>query len=59
MYLTKRDIAYHKIKEMILQGVLSTDSMLSEKNLASELGMSRTPVREALQRLVHEGFMKE
>ena len=48
MYLTKRDIAYHKIKEMILQGVLSTDSMLSEKNLASELGMSRTPVREAL-----------
>ncbi len=58
MLTTKRDIAYKRIKEMILQGDLTSEFALSEKSLGDELGMSRTPVREALQRLVMEGFMK-
>ena len=58
MLTTKRDIAYKRIKEMILQGDLTSEFTPSEKSLGDELGMSRTPVREALQRLVMEGFMK-
>lgn len=58
MSATKRDIAYKRIKEMILQGDLTSEFTPSEKSLGDELGMSRTPVREALQRLVMEGFMK-
>jgi|Go1ome_4_1110791.scaffolds.fasta_scaffold26668_1 DNA-binding GntR family transcriptional regulator len=55
---TKRDIAYQRIKEMILRGEITSDSAFSEKKLAEALGMSRTPVREGLQKLIHEGFMR-
>lgn len=55
---TKTMRAYRIIKEMILQGEVGTESMLSEHALAEQLEMSRTPVREAVQRLTHEGLVK-
>jgi DNA-binding GntR family transcriptional regulator len=39
--------------------VLKEDERLTERDLAAALGMSRTPVREALQRLQVEGLAKE
>lgn len=50
-----KDIAYEKIKEKVLMG---DDDYTSENVLVEELQMSRTPIREALQRLEHDGFIK-
>lgn len=54
---TKRDSAYRKIKQMFLEQHFLPDSMLSENEIASILGVSRTPVREAFQMLQSEGFV--
>jgi len=54
---TKRDIAYHQIKQMFLERRFEPDSMLSENGISSALGISRTPVREALRALQSEGFI--
>jgi DNA-binding GntR family transcriptional regulator len=43
--------AHDRIREMILVGRLAQGSVLSEAELVRQLGMSRTPVREALHRL--------
>ncbi|TYR80821.1 GntR family transcriptional regulator [Priestia megaterium] len=50
-----KDIAYEKIKEKILRG---GSENTSENLLVEELNMSRTPIREGLQKLQHEGFIK-
>ncbi|MCM3569363.1 GntR family transcriptional regulator [Neobacillus mesonae] len=53
--LLLKDIAYEKIKQKIIN---SDVEHLSENSLVEELQMSRTPIREALQRLQYEGFVK-
>ncbi|MCM3715730.1 GntR family transcriptional regulator [Halalkalibacter oceani] len=53
-----KDVAYKKIIEMILQGDYFTDNHTSENQLVELLQMSRTPIREALQRLQHDGIVK-
>ncbi len=55
---TKRDIAYEEIKKLILSGKLSNDMSISENVLANILGMSRTPVRDAIRRLEMDGFVR-
>ena len=55
--VTKKDTAYHQIKQMFLERHFEPDSMLSENEIAAVLGMSRTPVREAIQILQSEGFV--
>lgn len=52
------DVAYTKIEEMIITRRLPPGSMISEVQLATELGMGRTPIREALQRLRQIGFVE-
>ena len=52
----KFDEAYRFILDRIFKG-LRSDQPLSEQALASLLGMSRTPVREALKRLENEGIL--
>lgn len=49
--------AYDDLKAALLRGQFSRDRLLSERKLAAELGMSKTPVRAALERLEAEGFV--
>lgn len=48
------DKAYSVIKNAIMTNELTPGTVLAEENLASQLGISRTPLRAALQRLQHE-----
>lgn len=50
--------AYRLIEERIVTLALPPGALLSETTLAGELGMGRTPVRAALQRLAHEGLVQ-
>lgn len=50
--------AYRRIKEAILEGRMAIGYQVLEPALALELGMSRTPVHEALVRLQDEGFVE-
>jgi DNA-binding GntR family transcriptional regulator len=50
-YRTMQEIVYNTIKERILKGEYSPGQRLITNDLANELGVSRMPVREALQRL--------
>lgn len=50
--------AYAYLRDKILSGDLPPHSRLKEQEIAAQLGISRTPVREALTRLELEGFVK-
>ncbi len=51
-------MAYQRIEEMIVTRALKPGVMISEKQLADEVGCGRTPVREAIQRLRLEGYIE-
>ncbi|WP_412680580.1 GntR family transcriptional regulator [Brevibacillus centrosporus] len=51
-----KDVAYQKLKEKILTGHYSDKNHTSENELVEEFEMSRTPIREALQRLPAESL---
>src|SRR3954469_6903392 len=48
---------YVRLRDLIVQGLLSPGSRIVETEIATRLGVSRTPVREALQRLQQEGYV--
>src|SRR5262245_60914534 len=52
-----RDAAYERLRDWILDGTLAPEEPLRDEALAEALGMSRTPVREALQRLEDDGLV--
>ena len=54
--LTK--LAYDSIKEYILDGRLDENSRLTEEFLSTQLGISKSPIREALNRLETEGLIR-
>ena len=51
-------IAYEKLKQAVLQGDFPPASHLVENRVAEALGVSRTPVREAIHKLEREGLLK-
>ena len=53
-----RERAYEHLKASILEGRFNPGERLTEEHLAKELGISRTPVREALHKLESEGLIK-
>jgi DNA-binding GntR family transcriptional regulator len=53
-----RDIVHRKLLERIVRGQLPPGSRVKDTGLSAELQVSRTPVREALLRLVKEGFLE-
>ena len=56
--LSVRARAYRHLKTIVLSGQFSPGERLKEEDLAKQLGISRTPVREALQKLESEGLIK-
>ena len=49
--------AYRRLRESIVQGMLPAGRKISERSIATELGISAQPVREALQRLEQDGMV--
>ncbi len=56
-YKPLRDIVFETLKEAILKGKLEPRERLMEIQLADQLGVSRTPVREAIRKLELEGLV--
>jgi DNA-binding GntR family transcriptional regulator len=56
--LHRSGAAYDRVRAGIVHGVLRPNQRLIEVELAAQLGVSRTPVREALQRLLLEGLVR-
>jgi DNA-binding GntR family transcriptional regulator len=50
--------AYHAIRELIVSLELAPGAVIEEPELMERLGIGRTPVREALRRLAHEGLVE-
>lgn len=53
------DQVYDRLEYNILSGAYAAGEVISETRLSEELGVSRTPIREAMSRLVHEKLIKE
>ena len=51
------DRAYRELEELIVTLQLEPNAVLSETALSQDLGIGRTPIREALQRLAREGLV--
>ena len=56
--LSLEEKVYHSLEQQILSGKFKAGEALTEVKLAKSLGVSRTPVREALQRLGREGLIR-
>lgn len=56
-YKPLREIVFETLREAIITGVLKPGERLMEVQLAEEMGVSRTPVREAIRKLELEGFV--
>ncbi|WP_288529645.1 GntR family transcriptional regulator [uncultured Secundilactobacillus sp.] len=54
---TSKDKAYRQIRDWIIDGTLEPNEKLAETSLAQAVGISRTPVREALLKLNEVGFV--
>lgn len=56
--LLRREIAYERLKDALQHADLQAGQVLSENRLSKALGISRTPVREALHQLAQEGLVQ-
>lgn len=55
--LSLSDLVYNQIKQQILNGELKAGDRIAEEDLASNYGVSRTPIREALKKLSEYGLI--
>ncbi len=56
-YLPLRDVVFNTLRAAILKGELEPGERLMEKQLADKMGVSRTPIREAIRKLELEGLV--
>ena len=56
-YLPLRDVVFNTLRQAILRGELKPGERLMEIHLAEKLGVSRTPIREAIRKLELEGLV--
>ena len=56
-YLPLRDVVFKTLRQAILRGELKPGERLMEIKLANKLGVSRTPIREAIRKLELEGLV--
>src|SRR3954471_9174040 len=57
-FATKSDLAYTRVRGLILSGELAPGAVLPQATLAQTIGISTTPLREALRRLKQEGLVE-
>ena len=55
---TKSELAYARVRDMVLTGELEPGSVLNQATLARQIGISTTPLREALRRLAQQGLVE-
>jgi DNA-binding GntR family transcriptional regulator len=53
-----KEIAYHRLEEKLVFLEVAPGSVVTEKDLAESIGIGRTPVREAIQRLAMAGLLE-
>lgn len=58
VYRSKAHVAYLEVRSRIINGELKPGGTLNQEQLAAELGVSTTPLREALRKLETEGFVR-
>ena len=56
-YLPLRDVVFNTLRQAILKGELEPGERLMEIALANRLGVSRTPIREAIRKLELEALL--
>ena len=56
-FLPLRDVVFNTLRQAILRGELKPGERLMEIKLANKLGVSRTPIREAIRKLELEGLV--
>ena len=56
-YKPLREIVFETLREAIINGILEPGERMMEIQMAEEMGVSRTPVREAIRKLELEGFV--
>ena len=56
-YLPLRDVVFNTLRQAILTGEMEPGERLMEIQLANKLGVSRTPIREAIRKLELEGLV--
>ena len=56
-YLPLRDVVFNTLRQAILRGEMEPGERLMEIQLAQQLGVSRTPIREAIRKLELEGLV--
>lgn len=55
---TKKEYVYDDIKSLIIKNKISKEEPLGVKELCEQYDVSRTTIREALEELMHEGYVK-
>jgi DNA-binding GntR family transcriptional regulator len=58
LFATKSDYAYSRVRELIVSGQLEPGAVINQVALAREIGISTTPLREALRRLKQQGLVE-
>jgi DNA-binding GntR family transcriptional regulator len=53
-----KDMAYQTLRRMILTGELPAGTQITEAEIAEQLQVSRTPIRESIMQLEHEGLLR-
>lgn len=57
LFATKSDFAYMRVRDLILSGELEPGAAINQEVLAKTIGISTTPLREALRRLAQNGLV--
>lgn len=57
-FATKGELAYRRVRTLLLSGELPPGAVLHQSTLARTIGVSTTPLREALRRLEQEGLVE-
>ncbi|BDX21067.1 GntR family transcriptional regulator [Polynucleobacter sp. TUM22923] len=52
------EVTFQKLKTLLVEGVIAPGSKLNERELAEQLHVSRTPIREAIRRLAADGLVE-